>query len=354
MAEHGLLGFASLTANLRVSALRKEDTLLDFDSFYGYLSALQWQEAKDFFNSAFFSASFGSLAGALGGAYAAQRIVERAKRRNELLKELRHTNATITVAFGIANSLLSLKKQHVKSLKEVFDIQKLELVDHLRKQQRGEIGEAQVFEFNADLETLSLPPLPVETLQTQVFEKLSLGGRSVSLVITLIQTLHSLSASLEKRNQLIHTYKVNAPFKPGEFLALYFGLRQGDYINQEYPSSLHAIYTQTEDGIFFSQLLCKDLVEHGDYIAGLFRKAYGKGAPHVSRPDFSKAEAQNIMPNADNYAEWLTMFKNHEEAPTFTKRVLIFFQRLAKREPKKANCTCAGSDKRSEPSRTTE
>lgn len=333
--------------------LSKEDIFLDFDSFYGYFSAVQWQDVKVFFNSAFFSAGFGSLAGALGGAYAAQRIVERAKRRDELLKEIRHTNATIMVAFGMCNSLLSLKKQHVKSLKEVFDIQKSELIDHLRKQQHGQIGENQAFEFKADLETLSLPPLPVETLQTQVFEKLSLVGRSVSLVITLIQTLHGLSASLEKRNQLIQAYKVNAPLKPREFPALYFGLRQGDYLNQEYPSTLDAIYHQTEGGIFFSQLLCKDMVEHGDHIVGLFRKVYGKGAPRINRPDFSKAEEQNLMPNADNYTDWLTMFKNHEDPPAFTKRVLLFFQRLVKPKPKQANRTCAGSDKRSEPTRTT-
>lgn len=286
---------------------------------------MRWQDAKDFFNSAFFSAIFGSLAGALAGAYAAQRIVERAKRRDELLKEIRHTNAAITVAFGMCNSLLSLKKQHVKSLKEVFDSQKAELIDHLKKQQRGQIGKGQIFEFKADLETLSLPPLPVETLQTQVFEKLSLMGRGLSLVITLVQTLHSLSASLEKRNQLIDAYKVNAGLKPDDFPALYFGLRQGNYINQEYPSSLDAINSQTDDGIFFSQLLCKDLVEHGSQIAQRFKKHFGKGAPHVNRPDFAKAEENNLMPSPDNYTDWLTMFKQHDEPITFSEKIRTWF-----------------------------
>lgn len=71
---------------------------------------------------------------------------------------------------------------------------------------------------------------------------------------------------------------------------------------------IDAIYNQTDDGIFFSQLLCKDLVEHGNQITVQLKKKFKKGAPRISEPDFDKAEKSDLMPNTDNYADWLTMF----------------------------------------------
>ncbi len=279
---------------------------------------------KDFFNSVFFTAIAGSLAGAFAGAYGAQRIAERAKYRDELLKEIRNTNAANMVVFGMCNSLIQMKKQHVKSLKETFETQKAALLDHLNKMQMGQISKDTIFRFSADFETLSLPQLPVDILQKQVFEKLSLVGRPLSLAITLSQTVHSLSASLEKRNQLIESYKVaNASISA----PLYFGLPQGGYINQDYPSLINAIYNQTDDGIFFSQLLGKDLVEHGEQIAAQFKKIFGKGAPTISKSNFGKAEKAGLMPKADNYPDWFTMFVKNTGSPTFLEKIRLRLKR---------------------------
>lgn len=264
-----------------------------------------WPEIKDFFNSVFFTAVAGSLAGAFAGAYGAQRIAERAKYRDQLLKEIRDTNAAIMIAFGVCNSLLSMKEQHVKSLKEDFETQKTGLLDHKKNRELGHISKDKEFHFTADLQTLSLPLLPVDILQRQVFEKLSLVGRPLSLTTTLSQSVHSLSASLDKRNQLIESYKAG---NDGISPALYFGLPQTGQINQDYPSVIDAIYNQTDDGIFFGQLLCKDLVEHGNQIAKQFKKLFGKDAPMITEPNFGKAEKSDLMPNTDKYVDWLTMF----------------------------------------------
>jgi hypothetical protein len=274
-----------------------------YDQFSTFIS-VHWLEIKEFFNSVFFTAIAGSFAGAFAGAYGAQRIAEKAKYRDQLLKEIRGTNTAIMLAFGICNSLLSIKKQHVKSLKEDFDTQKTALLDYKRKRELGLISKDQVFHYKADFQTLSLPPLPVDILQTQVFEKLSLVGRPISLTTTLSQTVHSLSSSLAKRNQQIETYKAN----DGASIEEYFGLPLNGQINEIYPSLINAIYRQTDDGIFFSQLLCRDMIEHGNMSIELFNKSFKKGAPTISKTDFSKAEKLGLMPNADNYADWITMF----------------------------------------------
>jgi hypothetical protein len=266
----------------------------------------------------FFTAIAGSLAGAFAGAYGAQRIAERAKIRDELLKEIRNTNAAIMVTFGICNSLLAIKKQHVKSLKETFEAHKADFLGHQNKLQSGEISKDKIFELSVDLQTLSLQILPVDILHTQVFEKLSLTGRPLVIATTLSQAVHSLSMSLEKRNQLIESYKV---VDAAIFPTLYLGLQHGRNVNLEYPSVIDAIYSQTDDGIFFSQLLCKDLVEHGEQVAKKIKKNYRKVATSINKPDFAKVEASGLMPKVENYSDWFTMFSKKADSPTFSERI---------------------------------
>jgi|SRR5579862_2136861 len=66
----------------------------------GILTYLQahWPDAKDFFNSVFFTAIAGSFAGALAGAVTAQRIANKTRNKDELLKEIRAANAATMVA----------------------------------------------------------------------------------------------------------------------------------------------------------------------------------------------------------------------------------------------------------------
>ena len=247
------------------------------------------------------------MAGAFAGAYGAQRIAEKSKLRDQLLKDIRGTNTAIMLAFGICNSLLSIKEQHVKPLKENFDTQKIALLDHEQKLNLGLISEDEKFHYTANFQTLSLPPLPVDILQTQVFEKLSVTGRPINLLTTLSQTVHNLSSSLAMRNQQIEIYKA----KDGATAAEYFGLQLEGHINQIYPSLINAIYQQTDDGIFFSHLLCMDMIEHGNKIVELFNKNFKKGAPIINKTDFSKAEKLGLMPKADKYIDWSTAFSKN-------------------------------------------
>ena len=99
--------------------------------------AALWQSSKDFLNSNFFTAIAGACAGAFAGAYGAQRIVARGKEREELLAEIRNTNAATVVALGVCNTFLAIKKQHVKRLKETFDKQKTDYLGSRSQIQDG-------------------------------------------------------------------------------------------------------------------------------------------------------------------------------------------------------------------------
>lgn len=269
-----------------------------------------WELVLRFFNSVFFTGLAAAALGAFAGAYAAQRIATKGKYRDELLQEMRDINAAIMLAFAICNSLLGLKKQHTKRIKEQFDAQKATLLDFHAKRNAGLVPKDEELHVACDLQTLSLEPLPIDILQQQVFDKLSVGGRALSLTTTLRQTLHGLSASLERRNKLIEAYKANEiPFS----VELYFGLPlKGGNVNMDYPSSIDAIYSQTNDGIFFSRMLCDDLVEHGRAVVKKFKENFKRGALRISEPEWSKAEKAGLMPYPADYADWVTMFKKRD------------------------------------------
>jgi hypothetical protein len=283
---------------------------VDFAS-YLHATAVKdfWQVSKDFLNSVFFTSIAGALGGAFFGAYGGQRIVERGKVRDQLLVEIRNTNAAIMVAFSICNALLSMKGQHLKRLKETYDEHRREVIRRYEMLKSGAEQPDKIFRFTADFETLFLSPLPLDVLQTQIFEKLSPTGQVILLTTTLRQTIHNLDSSIHLRNSLIEEFKSRSPLPQNELIAHYFGLAYADgHVDQRYPTALEAVSEQADGGIFFSKEICVQLVKHGASIVQRFEARFGKNAPAIAKPDFAKAVANDLMPPDTKYADWMAMF----------------------------------------------
>ena len=225
------------------------------------------------------------------------------------MREIRNTNAAIALAFGVCNSLLSLKKQHVKGLKDNYDSQKTAFIEFHEKRNSGAIPKDLPFEFETDFRTLQSQVLPMDTLRAVVFERLSIVGRPLNLFVTLNETVECLAESLAKRNSLIIDYKVKFAEEPQHLVPLYFGfpVREG-HLNLEYPDTVDAIYNQTDSGIFFSYLLCKDLYEHGKQLSDDFKKKFKDAPPRVSEVDFGPAKIAGLMPDEENYVDWIKGF----------------------------------------------
>jgi len=249
---------------------------------------------------------FIAMAGALGGAYGAQVISGKAKANDDLIKEIRNTNAAIALAYTICNSVLSLKSQHVKRMKEEYELQRQTCLAALSLNQQG--IELPVARFQADLQDLSFPYQPIDILQNLMFDSLSVRGRPLSLITTLAQTVESLKQVLDQRNQLAESYR-KENLTPAEFNIQFFGLPyNGGHINMRYPSCIDAIYSYTNDAAFFSYLLSKDLVKHGGRLRRRYKIKFGKGAPFIDKPDFSKAIANGLMPKVEDYTDWMTAY----------------------------------------------
>lgn len=240
---------------------------------------LSWDNLTGFLNSNFTAA----LAGALAGALAAQRIADRAKQRDALLQEVRIINAAIMVTFTICNAGLALKKQFVKGIYEEYSKQKELLQEFHRRRNAGEQPRDLPFEFRADFRTVPMPVVPIDLLRTQVFEHISVTGRPLALVSTLAGAVASLAGIIQKRDTLIERFTALGPAGADQLPAFYFGLPYGPgHVSMEYVDTIEGLRSLTEDVIFFSELLGKDLMDHGNQIL----KQYQSIAKLKKREDF--------------------------------------------------------------------
>jgi hypothetical protein len=252
----------------------------------------------DLLNSNFSTA----LLGAFGGAVAAQIAAARSDRKKRLIEEIRSTNAAITVAFSITNSFCNLKTQHVKKLTENYQSQKTGMLKAQKARTSAPAGQKIIFEFKADFRSLPSFDTPIKTLETLLFEKLSITGRPLSLVTVLSQSIDGLNAARTLRNSIIEKCK---SLPEGVTPPIYFGLPfAGGHVDSSYPDCIGAIATHTDDCIFFSKLIGEDLVKHGEKLA----KQFGRNAPKIVKSDFSNLP-KGIIPEENLYSDWIKNFK---------------------------------------------
>jgi hypothetical protein len=276
---------------------------------------MSWTDLGALLNSSFSTSLVGALAGAYAGAKAAQIVAERSRATEQLLGQIRTTNAAITAAFTICNNLLSFKRQHIKPLHDMFSAQKKELEEFKQARQAGEIAQDNVFEFKADLRSIHVPLLPMNLLERLVYEKLSVAWRPLSLTTALAGVEATLRELIAKRESLIDGFRNLPASNPGMFPALYFGLPYAEgQVSTEYADVLAGLYSQTDDGIFLGELLCKDLVVSGEEALAAYKRHVKDAKVRISTVSFDEARKQGLMPDEEQYKDWLKGFQKAPDA----------------------------------------
>ena len=259
-------------------------------------------------NSNLSIAFVGGLTGAFGGALGAQRIVERARQREDWVRELRNTNAATMVAFSVCNSALATRKQHVEPLRNGFNKARDDLLKFKAERATGQRQGNAEYHVPLDLKVFPAPVVPMETLKDIIFQKLSVVGRPLALVSVLEQSLSGVRDAILRREALVQRFASGSI--PETLTAnFYFGLKlPNGHVTQEHPDLVECIYSYLEDIAFFSALLCQDLMAHGDQLHAAFTKRFGKGAPRVSTADFSGPRSLGLIPPDSQYTDWLKAF----------------------------------------------
>lgn len=253
-----------------------------------------------------------ALVGAWLGAWAAQRIAGKNKLREELLKELRSTNAGIMLAHTVVNVAYALKKQHIKALKESYEDDCKAFEQYKMEVAAGNVGTA--FQMAPCLDRLQEVAPPISALQNIVMGEISTTGRAIASVIALADALKNLNDALRGRNELILKIKEDRLPSGAEVQHFYFGIPYAKgKANIEYGCYVQALSLYTNDAIFFSMKLCDDLREHGLHVVKKYKKELQGKAPEVSDFNWNKAKQEGLLPKDEDYESWLSGFQSFPE-----------------------------------------
>lgn len=281
------------------------------------LELFNWENISGFLNSNFTASLFGALAGAFAGAMAAQRIADRAKQRETMLHEIRSTNAAIMAAFNICNVGLNFKKQFTKDIYETYIEQRAELEEFKRKRTLGQQPKELPFEFRADFRTLQNPTMPIDVLRSLMHDKISATGRPLAIVAALDGSIASLADVVNTRNLLIEKFKNLTQEGQRQLPALYFGIPYGEgHVSTEYSDSVESLFRINDDVIFFSDLLCNDLMAHGKRFLDQYKKIAKFKEEKIHTADFTEAREQGLFPDAKNYPDWTSKFLMRSNKPS--------------------------------------
>lgn len=270
---------------------------------------LNWDEFVTFMNSNFTAA----LAGAFAGAMAAHKIGSDAKKREQSLIDLRSTNAGIIYATTICSMAINLKGALVKDIHQNFQTEKKRLTEFLenRKIQGSELPRQ--YEFQADLRTLDMPRFPIEQFAKLVYEKIPIGGRSLAALAHLDGAIDSLRIRIQKRTSLIERFRNLNEDDRANFPFFYFGLPYSiGHVDAEFSDTVESIAHLTDDVIFFSHLLVKDLERYGRKLPTNKISLLTKATTKVHEADFGKAEKEGLLPEENQYANWISGFPSDQ------------------------------------------
>jgi hypothetical protein len=272
---------------------------------------MNWLWVKQFVASDAFSTLVAGAFGAFFGAWGAQAVISRGQSKQSMVGELNSISAALALCFTISNHFMSLKRQHVRALRDDYE-QALQDFEASWKRPSPP-GQPKVIEVRADLQTLTPLKVPIDRLERHIFEKISIRGRAPVAATDLIAAIDSLERSIEYRNGLITEIRQGPALSPLALAERYFGLTDANGRRDErFRQSITAIFNQTDDCIFFSRILADDLLAYGAALRRRYIWKFVSRFPKFVPADWSVAESEGLIPTEEQYANWLRGFKKSE------------------------------------------
>jgi hypothetical protein len=166
-----------------------------------------------------------------------------------------------------------------------------------------------LYTVNLDLVTIPSIPIPVSSLERYVFERLSLQGRALAAAAELISAHELFNDMMDRRNKL--SEEISSSGRDiQETLKLFYGeFSEGNLASSRYSSIMENIDTYANDCIFFSDVLCKDLLSYG---AKIRRENSRFKLPKLPVVNWDYSRSAGLIPNASDYEGWLRGFPEKE------------------------------------------
>ena len=250
-----------------------------------------------------------AVASALFGGW----LGSRTRTKQKVVDELNAIRVAVALCFSISNKGLAIKRQHVRPTKQRYD----------KIQTRMSLPQFNPTTIELDLQTLANVKFPTAALEKCVYEKINAGGKALVTLADLSTALEAFTDSTKYRNDLIKEFRSLG--KP-ELIACYLGKPspQG-HTDTRFAHNVLALYEQTDDCIFFANELADELIKYGNGLRKRHAWKYRLPIPKIEGADWSIAEAQDLLPERSNYADWLRGFKN---VPTRSERLKRWFKQI--------------------------
>jgi hypothetical protein len=258
-------------------------------------------------------------------------LTSRTQAKRRVVDELKALRAARAVCFSITNRALSLKRQQTRPMKERYD----HAVAAFQGHRQG------LLELHMDLQTLSQLKFPSDVLERIVFEKTAIGEKGLAVTVALSGAIDDLRNSINFRNELISEFREKRDTMTElERITLYVGAPKAGEIDNRFGHNVQALYSQTDDCIFFSMLLVDELMKHSNALYSRNRLKFRLGRSKLLPIDWTKAREANLIPDEAGYTDWAAGFKPR---PTVWSRFCRWTKRAAqsqaapalKSEPKK-------------------
>lgn len=271
------------------------------------------------------------LVAAFAGAFTAQHFADRNRRREDLLKEVRSTNAAISLACAVCQGGMRLKKQYVQELKADFEASKAAFIEGQRRHETGQARPGEVIEVRFTLCTIQPPKLDAAALRAHVLERVNVAGRALQAAVEVDDCATALAEVMAERNDQVRELraeqrKLVAEGKDAIATApRYFGFRTANGLDERYSSLVEVLHESTDNVIFFSHQLCCDLQEHGRRLTERFPRRFvflrDKRVPHIQTMDFTRPIADGLIPSSQRFIDWLAAFSTYPERPTLWENI---------------------------------
>ena len=227
-------------------------------------------------------------------------LTGRAQAKRRVIEELKALRAARAVCFAITNRALGLKRQHTRPMKERHN----QAVAAFKMHNQG------LLELALDLQTLSQLKFPSDVLERIVFEKTAIGEKGLAVAVALSGAIDDLRNSISYRNELISEFREKRDTMTElERIELYLGTPKAGEIDNRFAHNVQALYSQTDDCIFFSMLLADELLNYNNALYSRSKLRFRLGKQKLLPADWSKAREANLIPDEAAYSDWVTGFK---------------------------------------------
>ncbi|MDD2135656.1 hypothetical protein [Pseudomonas kurunegalensis] len=261
-------------------------------------------ELESLGNSSFFTTVFGALAGAYFGAWAAQKIAKRSKRADELIKEIRSCNLGISLAiytFEIARSLHDAVDPLRTNYQRAFKA-------HLDAQEKGE----RLTNPRYELEGWSIVRPPVDALRKILYEDITASTNALRAMPSLDHAVDSAITAVNTRNALLEDFRHRRFPESFGLYEMYFGMVVKGEMHRDYPDTISHLGDASDEMLFFSEVLCKELHQHACSLREEHR-AYSKDPVVIRMLKLGdKSEAYQVIIR-EKYSSWFEATSRVEE-----------------------------------------